>query len=707
MITNYQVVLKGVGVGYLREDVAEKLAPLFKISIDEADQMLDQHDLVVKNGIDFQAAVKYVEALENCGCFCEVQPEPAHTTESTAAAQPALNCLNERHERFNSVNEEPFSESTRIDEENKWFYPKVGGRGKKFALYGLIGSVLIASVGYGSIRVYEAREKRLTAEKEKLALVKLASIKPSTFDAVKLKAIYPAEKSDVLDWSKFNPKSEIVRNILTALQAKDYATLASIPEIDQILSSNYPWGASTEPPEEEYNARRELFQMIENQPALALEFAEPSKSSAPYLYESWLEVAFQNGSKKALNTYIDIQNKKRAYADLVSLFIGRNGVTVDFPKAAEYFGLAIQSGDSQIGNDDWIVDKILSNGPKVASAAREGQLFGADSPPIGNPDDLLKGCNKSSKDIIDPINNGQGVYENQASSDAARLCKSALFFNKNNKDIWYQYGFAHQRNQQWVMAKIAYARSAELGNPMAIARFWWIEFPANQKRAVEMLQAEARNGNPWGDYFLGKVYGGSFKEALDYKKAERGYLKAIDAGITYAYLDLAEMYLEQKQYDLAVKSWEKASEKFPEAALALGQAYEEGEVVKKDIKLSKSWYTKAADQGNEEAKAALARFDKEAIARSEQRASSKDSSNSEQSDLVDRCVQQALNTGYGDGQCAYSFINACVTTQSRSEMERAFAIDRMVGMNSGGGCVNMPTNYVNAFNKAAGNRDRF
>lgn len=107
MDTNYQVVLQGVGVGYLREDVAGKLAPLFKISIDEAYQMLDQHDLVVKSGVDFQAAVKYVEELESRGCKCEVQPEVTHLLNSSSAAQPSPNWLKVRDERFNSLVETP------------------------------------------------------------------------------------------------------------------------------------------------------------------------------------------------------------------------------------------------------------------------------------------------------------------------------------------------------------------------------------------------------------------------------------------------------------------------------------------------------------------------------------------------------------------------------------------------------------------------
>lgn len=103
MNTNYQVVIKGVSSGFLLKGVAEKLAPLFKISSDEAGQMLNQYGLVVKRGIDFQTAVKYVEALENCGCACEVQPEAAPSAEDAVIAQPSPASLSESAVNINSI----------------------------------------------------------------------------------------------------------------------------------------------------------------------------------------------------------------------------------------------------------------------------------------------------------------------------------------------------------------------------------------------------------------------------------------------------------------------------------------------------------------------------------------------------------------------------------------------------------------------------
>lgn len=74
--------------------------------------------------------------------------------------------------------------------------------------------------------------------------------------------------------------------------------------------------------------------------------------------------------------------------------------------------------------------------------------------------------------------------------------------------------------------------------------------------------------------------------------------------------------------------------------------------------------------------------------------------------LVDQCIGAAISSGYGDGQCAYSFIKACVTTRSRNEMAKALQVDRMLGA-VGRGCPNMPTNYSERFNAIIRAKDKF
>lgn len=67
--------------------------------------------------------------------------------------------------------------------------------------------------------------------------------------------------------------------------------------------------------------------------------------------------------------------------------------------------------------------------------------------------------------------------------------------------------------------------------------------------------------------------------------------------------------------------------------------------------------------------------------------------------LRSRCIAQAKTQGYRDGACAYSFIDACIKTQSRKEMEAVLRTDEMLGVGTGLSCPNMPTDYVAEFNK--------
>ena len=68
-------------------------------------------------------------------------------------------------------------------------------------------------------------------------------------------------------------------------------------------------------------------------------------------------------------------------------------------------------------------------------------------------------------------------------------------------------------------------------------------------------------------------------------------------------------------------------------------------------------------------------------------------------ELKGRCISQAKSQGYRSGQCAYSFIDVCIRTQSRSEMEAALRTDAMLGMGSAFSCPNMPSDYVAEFDQ--------
>ena len=79
----------------------------------------------------------------------------------------------------------------------------------------------------------------------------------------------------------------------------------------------------------------------------------------------------------------------------------------------------------------------------------------------------------------------------------------------------------------------------------------------------------------------------------------------------------------------------------------------------------------------------------------------------ETDDLVDRCEESALDNGYTDGQCAFTFIDACVKTRSKTEMERIYNLQRTYGTISGNDCPTNPTTYTASFAAKYAARDKF
>ena len=78
--------------------------------------------------------------------------------------------------------------------------------------------------------------------------------------------------------------------------------------------------------------------------------------------------------------------------------------------------------------------------------------------------------------------------------------------------------------------------------------------------------------------------------------------------------------------------------------------------------------------------------------------------------LVSRCVDAALDEGYGKAQCAEAFIDICVEKQSKTEMARMAALSRSYGpmhMNGGMCGDNQVAKYGKEFDQKLAARDKF
>jgi hypothetical protein len=63
------------------------------------------------------------------------------------------------------------------------------------------------------------------------------------------------------------------------------------------------------------------------------------------------------------------------------------------------------------------------------------------------------------------------------------------------------------------------------------------------------------------------------------------------------------------------------------------------------------------------------------------------------------CVREARSNGYRAGNCAQTFIDRCISTQSRSEMASVLQVDIQLGIRNSSSCPNMLDTYSAEFDK--------
>lgn len=71
----FQVVLKGVRPNVSPSDARAKLAALFKVTLEQIDNLLATPDCMVKRSISFDVASKYKNTIEDAGGSCELLKE--------------------------------------------------------------------------------------------------------------------------------------------------------------------------------------------------------------------------------------------------------------------------------------------------------------------------------------------------------------------------------------------------------------------------------------------------------------------------------------------------------------------------------------------------------------------------------------------------------------------------------------------------------
>ncbi|MGO5077483.1 tetratricopeptide repeat protein [Oscillospiraceae bacterium LCP25S3_E3] len=124
------------------------------------------------------------------------------------------------------------------------------------------------------------------------------------------------------------------------------------------------------------------------------------------------------------------------------------------------------------------------------------------------------------------------------------------------------------------------------------------------------MEKAAENGDVKACIDLAELYLSGEGLSKDLEKAEKYLLLAEEKGEIDAYCKLALIYVNEKQwYDKGFSLLEKAHEKGSiEGTRLLGLCYKAGIGCKKSRSKAKALLKKAADKGDEEAKAELKKF---------------------------------------------------------------------------------------------------
>ena len=123
------------------------------------------------------------------------------------------------------------------------------------------------------------------------------------------------------------------------------------------------------------------------------------------------------------------------------------------------------------------------------------------------------------------------------------------------------------------------------------------------KKAEEYSLLASEKGDRQAKVNLGELYReGGYGLLQDYDKALYWYQLGIKDTPARAYNGIAAVYLDQKNYEEAYKYIVKAADLgHPQSEYNLGYYYYTGTVVKQDEEKAKSWFEKAAVQGNTDA----------------------------------------------------------------------------------------------------------
>ena len=208
---------------------------------------------------------------------------------------------------------------------------------------------------------------------------------------------------------------------------------------------------------------------------------------------------------------------------------------------------------------------------------------------------------------------GSGCPQDYAK--AVEYLKKAEKLGNNSPNILYLLGMCYDNGygiaRDYAKAFEYFSKSAESDHPNAqfeLANYYyngkWIT--KNHTKAFELYIKSAESGNPYAQYNVGYCYDNGDGVTADSKKAVEWYRKSAEQGHADAQYKLASLIGDSQN---AFEWYKKAAHQdHADAQYEVGECYQSGSGVTKDLKKAIEWYSKSAEQGNADASYKLGYF---------------------------------------------------------------------------------------------------
>jgi uncharacterized protein len=212
---------------------------------------------------------------------------------------------------------------------------------------------------------------------------------------------------------------------------------------------------------------------------------------------------------------------------------------------------------------------------------------------------------------------GQGVVyiSGKGNGSWEKAAQTANAGGGSESVAWVQQGLSAEHLRNWKAAFQWFQKAAQAGNSDGMCGL--ADYYTHRRQwpeAAKWYWRSAAAGNSYGAVGLGDCYQSGLGVRPDGAKAVDCYKRSANAGNAVGQCQLGAFYFQRQRYPESAKWFELAAEQGnPKAESLLGDSYQEGFGVPKDLEKARAWFSKAAAQGDRGGQMGLARLNHQKV----------------------------------------------------------------------------------------------